>query len=68
MKELCVPEAARRARLTPNAFCRYFKQQTRRTFVEMVNELRIQEARRILNETRASVTEACYASGFSHRF
>jgi AraC-like DNA-binding protein len=32
----------------------------------MVNELRVQEARRILNETRASVTEACYASGFSN--
>lgn len=65
-ERLCVPEAARRAGLTPNAFCRYFKQRTRRTFVEMVNELRIEEACRILNESGASVTEACYASGFSN--
>jgi AraC-like DNA-binding protein len=63
---LTVPEAARRAGLTPNAFCRYFKQQTRRTFTGLITELRIGEACRLLNETQASVTEICYASGFGN--
>jgi AraC-like DNA-binding protein len=64
-EKLTVPEAARRAGLTPNAFCRYFKRQTRRTFTEFVNELRVTEACRLLRETKGSVAEVCYASGFS---
>lgn len=64
-EKLTVPEAARRAGLTPNAFCRYFKRQTRRTFTEFVNELRVTEACRLLRETRGTVAEICYASGFS---
>lgn len=64
-EKLTVPEAARRAGLTPNAFCRYFKRQTRRTFTNFVNELRITEACRLLRETGGTVAEICYASGFS---
>ena len=61
---LTVPQAARKAGLTPNAFCRYFKQQTRRTFTEVVNEMRIREACRLLGETRAPIIEIGYACGF----
>ena len=64
-QRILVPEAAQRAGLTPNAFCRYFKLHTRRTFTDFVNELRITEACRLLRETDGSVTEICYASGFS---
>ena len=63
---LSVPQAAKKAGLTPNAFCRYFKQQTRRTFTEVVNEIRIKETCRLLSETKASVTEICYACGFGN--
>ena len=64
--KLTVPEAARRAGLSPNAFCRYFKCQTRRTFTDLVNELRIGEASRLLLETPDSVTDVCFASGFGN--
>jgi AraC-like DNA-binding protein len=64
--KLTVPEAARRAGLSPNAFCRYFKRQTRRTFTDMVNELRVGEASRLLVETPDSVTDVCFASGFGN--
>ncbi len=61
---LSVPEAARRAGLSPNALCRYFKRQTRRTFTDVVNELRVGEACRLLEETTLSVTDVAFASGF----
>jgi len=64
--DLTVPEAARRAGLTPNAFSRYFKRQTRRTFTDLVNDLRIGEASRLLLETPDSVTDVCFAAGFGN--
>jgi transcriptional regulator GlxA family with amidase domain len=64
--KLTVPEAARRAGLSPNAFCRYFKRQTRRTFTDLVNELRVGESSRLLLETPDSVTDICFASGFGN--
>ncbi len=65
-EKLTVPEAARRAGLSPNAFCRYFKRQTRRTFTDLVNELRVGEASRLLLETSDSVTDVGFASGFGN--
>lgn len=64
--KLTVSEAARHAGLSPNAFCRYFKRQTRRTFTDLVNELRVGEASRLLLETPDSVTDVCFASGFGN--
>ena len=63
---LTVPGVARRAGLTPNAFCRYFKQRTKRTFTDVVNQLRIEEACRLLRESGPSVTDICFASGFGN--
>jgi AraC-like DNA-binding protein len=65
-EKLTVPEVARRAGLSPNAFCRYFKRQTRRTFTDLVNELRVGEASRLLLETPDCVTDVCFASGFGN--
>ncbi len=63
---ITVTAAATRAGLTPNAFCRYFKIQTRRTFIDVVNEIRINEACRLLEQTAFPVTEVAYASGFAN--
>ena len=63
---LTVEVAAQKAGLTPNAFCRYFKQQTRRTFTDLVNELRIREACRLLRDTTTNVAEIALAAGFSN--
>ena len=65
-RALSVAEVAREAGLTPNAFCRYFKRQTRRTFTDVVNEIRVNEACRLLRESTAPVTEVCFASGFGN--
>jgi AraC-like DNA-binding protein len=63
---LSVPAVAKIAGLTPNAFCRYFRSRAHRTFTDFVNELRVQEAGRLLRSTEAPVTEIAYACGFGN--
>jgi AraC-like DNA-binding protein len=64
--ELAIPDLARLAGLTPNAFSRWFRQQTGRTCIDLINGLRIREAVRLLDETAASVTEVCFSCGFGN--
>ncbi|MDN5210869.1 AraC family transcriptional regulator [Fulvivirgaceae bacterium BMA12] len=52
--------------LTPNAFCRYFKLHTRKTYREFVNELRIANVCRLIQETSMSMTEIAFVSGFNN--
>lgn len=51
--------------LSEAAFCRWFKKMNGETFTEYVNKYRIVRAKQELLQG-ASVTEACYASGFGH--
>ena len=52
------------ANMTPNAFCRYFKQRTRKTYVGFLNEFRVAHACKLLLNQDLNVTEVCYQSGF----
>ncbi len=54
------------ANLTPTAFCRYFKNVTRKTLVEVVNEFRLNKASQLLRTTSKPVNEVCFASGFGN--
>ncbi len=58
-------QAASEASLSPTAFCRYFKQVTGRTFMEMVTDFRMNHAARLLRTTGKQVGEICTESGFS---
>ncbi|GGE25849.1 AraC family transcriptional regulator [Pullulanibacillus camelliae] len=58
-------EAAHMVNLSPNHFCRVFKQVTGKTFIEYVHLLRINEAERMLIETNDSITEIAEKVGFS---
>lgn len=62
--EVTLARAAGVANLTPNAFCKYFKKITRKTFVETVIEYRLQYATQQLVSTSKPVAEICYDSGF----
>jgi len=54
------------AHLTPQAFCRYFKKHTRKTYVIFLSEIRINEAcRRILSGKFNSISSIAYDIGFS---
>jgi AraC-like DNA-binding protein len=58
-----VNQVAQLVYLTPAAFCRYFKKQTRLTFTGFVNQYRINEAKNLLLQDK-TITETCYATGF----
>ena len=45
---------SKEASMTQNAFCKYFKKRTRKTYVSFLNELRIEEACKLLLEHRES--------------
>jgi AraC-like DNA-binding protein len=54
------------AHLTPAAFCRFFRRATGRTFTAFVNEVRLSQAGRLLQETGFGVTEICFRCGFGN--
>lgn len=59
-------EVAEKANLTPQAFCRYFKNCTGKTFVSYLNELRIREACKLLGVGRHDcISMIAYDSGFN---
>ena len=52
------------ANMTPTSFSRYFKMHANKTFSELVSEVRIGHACRLLIENKMNVSQACYESGF----
>lgn len=55
------------ASLTPQAFCRYFKKHTDKTFVSFLNELRVNEAcKMIVSGKFDSFSEVSYQTGFDN--
>jgi AraC-like DNA-binding protein len=54
------------AHLSETAFCRYFRQHTGRTFVDVLSEIRISHACRLLVQSDAKVAQICYESGFAN--
>ncbi len=59
-------KVAQFAHMTPQAFSRYFKERTRRTFVSFLNEVRIGYACRLLTESDLGISRICYESGYSN--
>ncbi|MEO9481528.1 MAG: AraC family transcriptional regulator [Maribacter dokdonensis] len=53
------------AHMAPNAFCRYFKKRTQKSFVQFLNEIRIGHACKLLIEGKLQITTICYQSGFN---
>ena len=55
------------ANMTPNAFCRYFKQRTNKTFVNFLIDIRIGNACKLLTKNNdLNITEISYKSGFNN--
>jgi AraC-like DNA-binding protein len=47
------------------AFCKFFKQSTRKTYIQYLNEIRIGNACNLLQETELSVNEIGYSCGYN---
>jgi len=63
--QIKLKHAADSINMTPNAFCKYFKKVTRKTFVEAVNDYRIDHAVHALVHSNKSVTAIGFESGFN---
>lgn len=58
-------EIADLANMTPNAFCRFFKKRTQKSFTKYLNEIRIENACKLLIEGELQIGEVSYFSGFN---
>lgn len=57
---------AKLAHMTPNAFCRFFKERTNKTFFRFLIEVRIEHVcQLLLNHTDMTIVEAANTSGFN---
>ena len=64
-RTITLKEVSALANLTPEAFCKYFKTRTRKTYTGFLNEIRINNACRLLNEER-SIANVSYDCGFTN--
>lgn len=59
-------EVAAIANLTVEAFCKYFKTRTRKTYINFLNEIRINNACRLLSASGEPVAGICFTAGFNN--
>jgi len=65
--EISLDQVSDIANMTPNAFCRYFKQRTNKTFVNFLIDIRIGNACKLLTKNNdLNITEISYKSGFNN--
>lgn len=64
-KKIELEKVASIACMTPNAFCRYFKKRTRKSFTQYLNEIRLRHACKLLIEGEMQIATICYQSGFN---
>lgn len=66
-RRITLDEIAEVAGMSSNAFCRYFKSRTGKTFSQLLIEIRVGHACKLLIENNLSVKEICFETGF-HNF
>ena len=66
-QNISLEQVASVANMTPNAFCRYFKQRTNKTYMNFLLDIRIGNACKLLTKkTDLSIAEISYKSGFNN--
>ncbi|MFB2120250.1 AraC family transcriptional regulator [Parapedobacter sp. 2B3] len=63
-QRIALDEIADVAGMSSNAFCRYFKSRTGKTFSQFLIEIRVGHACKLLIENNLSVKEICFETGF----
>lgn len=62
---ITLDEVAEIVSMNKSAFCRYFKNRTKKTFSSFLNEIRIGYACKLIREDKYGITEAAYLSGYN---
>ena len=65
-KDVCVKEVAKLINLTETTFYKFIKKHTRKTFIQIVNEFRINYASKLLMTTDKTVAQVCFESGYNN--
>ena len=65
-QKVTLEDAAAIAHLSPTAFCRYFKQKTGKNFTEVLSEIRINHACRLLIAGNEKIAQVALASGYNN--
>lgn len=66
MNPIKLEEVASLVGLTPNAFCRYFRGRTKKTFVQYLNDIRIGQAKKLLIAGRMKISTISLEVGFNN--
>ncbi len=65
-KKITLSDVASEANLSKEAFCRFFKERTRTTFSRYLNQLRIMEAKKLLEDQNMDIIEIGFQVGFEN--
>jgi AraC-like DNA-binding protein len=66
-KDITLDTISEVANMTKNAFCKYFKKRTNKTYVQFLNELRIENASKLLaSKNELSITDIAELSGYNN--
>jgi AraC-like DNA-binding protein len=65
-RKIYLREVAAMASLSAEAFCRYFKMHTQKTFTTFLNEVRVSNACQMLLKKDTPIQDVCYRSGFNN--
>ncbi|MCH7413103.1 AraC family transcriptional regulator [Belliella sp. R4-6] len=65
-QEIHLQDVAEVANLSKEAFCRFFKARTGKTYTEFLNQVRIHQACELLQESEFPISEIAYQSGFQN--
>lgn len=65
-RAISLDEIAAITQLTPQSFCRFFRNRTRKSFIQFVKEVRIGQACKKLAEEEWNISEIAYACGYTN--
>lgn len=65
-RPVTLQEVANRANLSKEAFCRFFKLHTRKTFTQYLQQIRISQAKKLLLESELNISEIAFQVGFEN--
>jgi AraC-like DNA-binding protein len=65
-RKIQLNEVADVANMTINSFCRYFKKRTRKSYIDFLTEIRIGQARKLLQQNDLSISQICFEVGFNN--
>ena len=65
-EEVSLNEVSELVFMTPPSFCRYFKSKTNKTFTTFLNEYRINNALKLLAQSKLDIKNICFQCGYNN--